>query len=271
MNIHFDRKWVIPTAVGVVSFGAGAATGYVICAARFHKRVQEIEFLGEKLEEFALQSEINLQNRLDWEAQQREDREDAPFVVDPGQESFSLDTAEQDYLNPVIDEEKPIIMDQTTEGGYHTHTITPEELPKLNHSMTSIFPDREAEEDGWDYAVEMENRKQNPGLPYIIHRDEFMDNEGGHVQRTITYYEGDDILADDGDIPIYQPSTIVGNIEFGKGSQDPNVCYVRNEKLNAEYEILRHHGRFTVEVLGEEIEHFFEKGDLKKVPKFREE
>jgi hypothetical protein len=72
----------------------------------------------------------------------------------------------------------------------------------------------------------------------------------GYTQTTLTFYSGDNILADEQDSPVYNYESVVGNLRFGHGSNDSNVVYIRNEKLEAEYEVLLFDGSFEIEVLG---------------------
>lgn len=116
-------------------------------------------------------------------------------------------------------------------------------------------PAREVEEKdkdaGWSYPVELQRR--TPHSPYIIHQDEFMENESEFPQVTLTYYEIDDVLADVDDSPIHNKATLVGETtlnRFGHGSDDYNVVYVRNPHLEMEYEICRLQKSFEVEVQG---------------------
>jgi hypothetical protein len=103
-------------------------------------------------------------------------------------------------------------------------------------------------DDGWDYEQELNNRSNEE--PYILHVDEYIGEEMGFKQETLTYYEGDDIMADIMDTPVYNWPTVTGPLKWGHGSKDQNVVYVRNEKLRKEYEILRHSGSFETEVIG---------------------
>jgi hypothetical protein len=102
--------------------------------------------------------------------------------------------------------------------------------------------------DPWDY--EEERAKRSEDAPYILHTDEYFRDEGGNQQHTLTWYEGDDVLVDEEDKPVYNHHDVVGELKFGHGSNDPNVVYIRNEKLHTEYEILRHSGHFAEEILG---------------------
>jgi hypothetical protein len=107
-------------------------------------------------------------------------------------------------------------------------------------------------EDGFDYGTEIASR--TPGEPYVVSRDEFMEHEDDSFnQVTLTFYAGDNVLADDQDEVIFDVDDLVGedNLNrFGHGSNDPNVVYIRNERLTLDIEVLQSHGEFAVEVLG---------------------
>lgn len=116
----------------------------------------------------------------------------------------------------------------------------------------------------WDMELELSTR--NGREPYVIHFDEFDEHDGtdgGFVQKTLTYYEGDDIMTDEHDTPIYQYHTVTGVLKFGHGSKDPNVVYIRNEELELEVEVLYMPGRFEVEVLGLDDEETFVEGQIR--------
>jgi hypothetical protein len=122
----------------------------------------------------------------------------------------------------------------------------------------------------WDYEEEKEKRSMDK--PYILHQDEYFSKETEYSQSTLTYYSGDDILVDEQEVPIYNYKAVVGDLQFGHGSDDPNVVYVRNDKLSGEYEVIKDSGHYEIEVLGNEYESILEKHDLKpNVMKFRDE
>lgn len=124
----------------------------------------------------------------------------------------------------------------------------------------------------WDYEVELAQRSKS--RPYIIHHDEFFEeNDLDYAQMSLTYYAGDDKLTDEAEVPIYNTNEIVGDcLRFGHGSGDENVVYIRNDKFRAEYEVTRDPGHYSIEVLGLEMEQEVE--DLKhsnSIPKFQME
>lgn len=123
-------------------------------------------------------------------------------------------------------------------------------------------------DDTWNYELELSTRSSEE--PYILHVDEFLNDEMDFKQETLTYYELDDIMADINDVPIYNWISVTGPLNWGHGSGDKNVVYVRNEKLRKEYEILKHNGSFETEVAGANFE--YEATELKhSVLKFRDD
>lgn len=138
--------------------------------------------------------------------------------------------------------------DETTEY-FGAQVIEIVETEAVEEVTVSVFPDVDPD---WDYEKELKTRGRE--RPYIIHKDEFYNQEKGYGQSTITYYEGDDVLVDEHEVPIYNPKDVVGELIFGKGSGDPNVVHVRNDHLEAEYEVLRDTGFYAVEVLGAQTE-----------------
>jgi hypothetical protein len=121
----------------------------------------------------------------------------------------------------------------------------------------------------WDYELEEQLRSEEE--PYVIHVEEFMENEKHYHQDTLTYYAGDDIMADSDDTPFYEYRTHMGELKFGHGSRDKNVVYIRNDRIEMEWEILLHQGKFAEEVLGLQLDQRTEKDIQHSVLKFRRE
>jgi hypothetical protein len=104
-----------------------------------------------------------------------------------------------------------------------------------------------------DFDLDEEKKTRDPSKPYILEHDEFFNNEKDYITQTLTWYEGDGVLANDRDEHLNDVNNLVGekNLEkFGHGSRDPNVLYVANERLDIYFEIVKHEGKFTEEVLG---------------------
>lgn len=135
---------------------------------------------------------------------------------------------------------------------------------------TTTYLDNEPLEVDQTFNYEDELKNRTTEKPYVIHVDEFMTNESEYDQVSITYYEGDDVLADEKDSPVPDPDAVIGqdNLErFGHGSKDNRVVYIRNDILQMEFEVIHRDGDYAKEVLG-----FIEHSDSRGRPrKFRNE
>ncbi len=88
--------------------------------------------------------------------------------------------------------------------------------------------------------------------PTLIPEDTYMTGDSGATQVTLTYYTGDQILADERDEVIEVPNQMVGNsnLQVFHDSPDTTTIYVRNRRLEIDYEIVRSEGSYGVEVAG---------------------
>ena len=93
--------------------------------------------------------------------------------------------------------------------------------------------------DDFDYDAELPNRSID--TPYVISHEEFMQGEKEYVQSSLRWYDGDDILVDDKNVPIDEVDMTVGDCvhRFGHGSKDPRIVYVRNERMEVDFEVVK--------------------------------
>lgn len=107
----------------------------------------------------------------------------------------------------------------------------------------------------WDWTQQLANRSED--IPYIIHRDEFDDSTGGseYSQLSLTYYEEDDVLVDEHSAPI-DKYRLIGEdtLQFGLGSGDERIVYVRNDRMQVDIEITLSPKSYASDVLGMEDE-----------------
>lgn len=92
-----------------------------------------------------------------------------------------------------------------------------------------------------DYMIEDELEQDVPTDIMVISKAEFANNADYEVH-TFKYYQGDDVVTSDNDIPIPHPEDILGDealVSFGIQSEDPDIVYIRNDIKNALYEIVR--------------------------------
>jgi hypothetical protein len=215
----------IPVLVGILSFGAGATGGYIL-GRRTITETKRREFTVTQIDQETMDS-LHISEDEEGEENLEED-----VVV----------TIQEVPLEPkgtiVVDEDKDIY-----------DVIKPHILPAEPPVQHNVFAH---DGDDWDYEVEEEHRTETK--PYVLHRDEFYSNEKDYTQTTLTYYEGDNIMVDEEDVPVYNHEDVVGPLLWGHGSQDPLVFHVRNDRLESEFEVLHERGFYSVEVLGIEME-----------------
>lgn len=108
-------------------------------------------------------------------------------------------------------------------------------------------------------VVEPEPVSQNlfdSTAPVIITQEEYMQNESGFIQGTLTYYKVDEVLVDEREDLIEDQNDVIGKnnlLMFGKpnnGSSDPNVLHVRNPRLAMEFEVCLDKNSYRKTVLG---------------------
>ena len=111
---------------------------------------------------------------------------------------------------------------------------------------------------------------RSPDHPYVISFAEFQEDEEHYDKISIEYFEFDNTLADDREQIIPEVDETVGRrnlSRFGQGSEDPNIVYVRNERLHVDFEIARNDKGYAEIVLGVDPE----PRQKKRVPKMRED
>ncbi|UTN92058.1 hypothetical protein SEA_DARBY_53 [Arthrobacter phage Darby] len=90
--------------------------------------------------------------------------------------------------------------------------------------------------------------------PYVIPVQAYMDDESMFTQLTLTYYAGDKTLViEDSDEVVEDIDQTVGfeNLtKFGEESGNDDTVYIRNEKREIEYEVLRDPGKYSHNVQG---------------------
>lgn len=161
-------------------------------------------------------------------------------------------------------EEAPVL-----KNVFDTIQLTPEEL----ENGVGIDPEDEDDvEEG--YAYPRGEIVKEPDYPFTITREEYFEDEADYDKITITYYESDDILADDRDEPIDDIEGAIGPDaleSFGHISEDPNICYVRNRSREADFEIIKNEGSYSVIVHGMDPEDLGLKPAKKRPKKMRDD
>lgn len=236
-------RYTIPGVVGVAGLGLGLGIGYLVAQKRNQDEIRYLRTVNDSMRHAKLEgikAEIEeLRQKRQTQVKEVEEEE----IPSPVEEFISA------KLNDKVPPEE--------------NSDPEDDLVKVN-----IFPEKQ---DEWDQEEEL--KKRNPSQPYVIHKDEFYADERNYNQHTLSYYAGDDIMCDEEDSPVYNYAQVIGKLNFGHGSGDPNVFYVRNDKRKTEYEIIYNQGLFSVEVMGLEIENNQRVKDIKHSNnrKFRDE
>lgn len=257
-----SKPWFVPAAVGVAAFSGGTGIGYILGKRNMLNQFQGV-ITDMQTPMPALEEIHEIQELLDFE--------DIPEPYVPPKHNYRLVVEEN--KEELVDKHTPEeaaadfqVDDDIREGkAVGVQALKEDPRPRANVFDTVMETDPQ-----WDYEAELALRTTT--APYILHRDEFINDEEGCSQHTLTYYEGDDIMADEQEIPVYNYTDVVGPLKFGHGSLDMNVYYVRNPKLRSEYEVVRATGSYEMEVLGYSIEQEYAKEDLQhSVPRFKRE
>lgn len=107
-----------------------------------------------------------------------------------------------------------------------------------------VIPPKESDEGVID--------REDPKHPHVITYEEFAEDNPEYEKITLSYFEEDDVLADD-DGMIDNTEYIVGSValrRFGVGSHDPNIVYVRNPAISADFEIVKSNKSYVETILG---------------------
>jgi hypothetical protein len=107
--------------------------------------------------------------------------------------------------------------------------------------------------DQTDRIPELEHHNVFIEEPIIISQEEFMQNDSGYEQSTLSFYRGDHVLTDERENVIEDLNEVVGAenmTRFGQNSSDPNVLHIRNGRLQMDFEVCLSEGSYSQEVLG---------------------
>lgn len=225
-----------------IGLGIGIAVGFYI-GYKYSKKKLRAEILEEAEKEIKEVRELYRQKTIAAEAQEKPPVSE--IVRDRGYSQEEDSEQHERLLRPPVPVDPP--------RSYHTAQTPRASQPSFDPSELRTDAASKDKNEDWDYEREIANRDDDK--PYIIHQDEFETNELGYSQTSYIYFSGDNVLVDSDD-----PRTILmnsGNLvgyqaltHFGHGSDDYNVVYIRNPRLEIEFEIFRTRGSWEQEVSG---------------------
>jgi hypothetical protein len=109
--------------------------------------------------------------------------------------------------------------------------------------------------------------------PYVISTEEYMLDAEEYDKFVLTYFEADNTLAAEDDSIISDVDSVIGVanlLNFGAGTLDENTLYIRNDKQETDYEIVRNQMSYSKVVLGIEEWDAKDVTQPKKIRKMRD-
>lgn len=260
----------IALAVGLTAgIGIGGSVGYVLADRKVRRETEE-EIAGVKNLFRRLRDEDAKQARKDWEAspvdQLEEESSDAYSQESLAEEVVRLGYAHPDSSHRTVDPNYLPPTDQDPSGEDDDPQENSEESEYVKR-IRVVNPNRNIEDPDdvtqWD---------RDPHRPYVITEAEFRIDREDLEKISITYYKGDDTLADEQDGYIPDPDGTVGleNLQFfGYGTNDERLLHIRNERVGADFEVTLNDGSFALEVLGFGIDTDMVKESKNRIKKMR--
>lgn len=255
MELTWKKEWTTPAVVGVASFASGLGLGFLISRKILDRRIEE----GIRRIQVATMQDVS----------------HTPEGISVGLkviEDEKIGIKDGRVVTPTVQKWPEPVRDAMTDyrGGQFTGFHTVKDLPVGDHrEQPEQEPDPNPEpevrsvwDDDWDIAAEMENRSTD--APYVLHVNEYVKKDKGYHQQQLRWYSLDQTLVDENNVVVHRPERVVGALEFnGRGSGDPDVVYIRNDKRRGEYEVVRIEASFMQEVMGLEAEAAAEQDDLR--------
>ena len=240
---------ILLVGVGVAGLAIGAASGYFFAKRRLEELMRRE--LDEKTEA-ALEYYKDYYQKVN-KVEKYATASDAAAALLPDGAPVEVVKALEDYTGAsyvepdeevVVEVQEILVTEDDTDD-------EPAVVERRNVFVDGVLVDGKpiSEEDYPEYddaAVDLTK-------PHIVSKDAFFMNEHDDEQVQITYYAGDDVLADENDDEIGDSDDKVGdhNLKFfGHLSEDINIVYIRNPELGLSFEVARSAGKYSKEVQG---------------------
>ena len=240
---------VIVTGASVCSFVAGAAVSYFLTEKKVSRQYQQ--YVEKEIQE-AKEYYRRLHKADEYATPQAaaaalniyrgKDEGDTPIFDELPEAMKDAILKEEERLLAEVVKKQPWSSPPASDGD------TTDDTDDLTEAVQNIFD----KADEIDNEYELEIASMGMDYPHVISQGEYFQNEDEYEQVTLTYYEGDDILADEKDEVVSDVERVIGliNLKFGYRSGDENLVYVKNNSLKLLFEVARSHGKYSVEVMG---------------------
>lgn len=223
-------------AVGVLGLAAGAAAGYFVARNRLRDYYADLASgeIAEAREFYAGFNKVTVDGEplTPQDVLEKSDPEAAAAL--------------RGYQGQDLDEEDEAQIRKIEKGRVVSVSLEEEADPERGvHPIERVERGEEREEKSrnlfvdptFDIAEEMKHRTAT--TPYVISHDEYFAAEREYDTIQLTYYEKDDTLVGEDDRAIDDLRIINEDnlARFGHGSRDKNIVYIRNERLETDYEV----------------------------------
>lgn len=240
-----NRETVIIAGISVFSTTVGVIAGSILTKRRLMTKLDETleQEIAETRAHLATvyKKDLSPAEAVELLVPEEDRPEPVPVAVKKAMRAYqgekvNVVTSSEDLIKPSSDEvpvEAAVIVEETT-------------------VVRNIFVDNVPLTDE-DFDLEEERLARRNGVPYVVTREEYDENEDQYEQISLTYFGFDDVLVDEDEKSIDNIEEFVGkhNLQrFGHGSGDPKIVYIRNESREMDYEVLRSDGSYSEEVLG---------------------
>ncbi len=241
-----DKRVVIASLVsGVTGLVAGGAITYLVTKKTFAERAQRDidEVKAAYAERFDGKKVVNVYGNMPGPAQT-----DDSIVTPLGVMSSEERRQAEDFVRNTL--------------GYATAVPSSENEPEPEEDrIVSIYEQTvpETEDIGEEVVSPLligydRNALKAAHKPYLISHDEFHNTETEWDKSSITYYEDDDVLTDERDMPVDDIEYLIGEKHldfFGlRSGGDKNQVFIRNPQISTDYEVTRNASSYTEIVLG---------------------
>ena len=145
-----------------------------------------------------------------------------------------------------LDEQDEAQVRRLEERRRHEVEETPDAVVETVTESRNVFVDP-------DFDLVEEKKYRTKDKPYIITHDEYFEAEKDYETVSLTYFDVDDTLVNERDEPIREVEEMVGEDHlffFGRASKDKNIVYVRNDRLETDFEIVKANASYVESVLG---------------------
>jgi hypothetical protein len=257
-----DEKVKIGIALTVglcVGGGIGGYVGYRLAERKIRDQATEEVVKIQNLYK-RLRREDAEQAREDWNPTPVDAEEDGDVDTEEGTDEFEEKIRDLGYLGsddytPAKSERvyvNPELRFPDDEG--HDEDIDPDLRKEVEYvnNIRIHNPNRDGDPD------DVTQWERDPNIPYVITEEEFRIDHPEFEKITLTYYVGDDTLAENDGTYIPDQDGTAGDVNlhnyFGLASGDENLLHIRNERVMCDFEITRDSDSFQRSVLGFNID-----------------